>query len=477
MATKIISPKTSYKKQWLNDAINKLGHYPVNPTITNFMKQNGLKVSGTRLHMLQTIRNKITYGKGLDFSTLVSYVDELRMWGKQYVVLYKLKNLNKTQNMKFLAELAQPIKRKSVLKNGKANEIFIKKTFCWASPIPFLSEVKYKYNLKDESWILTYKWVRTRNFNMLVNNVMRLRQERSVNFFIINLKDGSAQLRIQTLPNMPFQDINVELTLYENEIKNIIRFDYYTKVSLEYVMKLLLLKKILSIPKWKLHTPPTLGRRRGGIIEVAGVRPNFFQRIFTIRRRGVRPREITARWDDCIQEVTRRNLYFYLNNDNSTILFNAITDKDVVNYVLFKIREASDKFIDKTPKPTNGRKEDGGFRGRVLKNPKNRRGSRRVATEAMILLPAVALGLLHYGIKWLLEDQFFEAIFHVPFITVEVLIYLFSIVKFYGVKQIIQWFASIPHKLRRTYIKTLLGQSIDIIINNQNYLWFKAHQA
>jgi hypothetical protein len=458
-----------FSKQWLNEALYDLSRFDKSPIIDDFARQYGLKITNSKQGMLNNIRRNILSAKRkLSFVDLVLYLDKLKVYGKQHVIMYKLKNPEDEATKAYLDELRQSKKGKDLLSNNEVSTKF-NKIYChWTAKTPFLSEVSHTYNTATKTGKLIFKWVYTRGYQ--ITGVPEDQQERSVNFFIINLENGTAELRIQTLPVMPYLDFNTELLIYESAISKLIDFDKFEVVSLESVMKNLLLEKILEISNWSVT------KANGATVDVAGEGPSLYQKIFLINQRGVKPRELTAFWEDCQQVVGQKDLYFYLKNENNTILFNAITDRELVDYILYKIREGTDKFVV-TPTPPNGKNGKNILDRSKEKFTKTKRSVVEAVTGASFLASGTLIGLLFNAITIWLKKQVFEAVFHIPYIILEVAVYLLLILAFYGRKRLARWFLLIPHDFVTRFLQLFLGKTADIIINSKNYLGFKAQQA
>lgn len=450
MVTKTIKSHPSFTLAWLDEALNELSSYPTDPILTDFMKRYGLSTQGGKNHMLNAIRREILYGKTLHFSDLVAYIDELHLWGRQYVILYKLKNPTATATLNFLAELADPKAKGSILNHGHIKRVLNTNICRWVSRNPFLAEVKHQYNAVTNSGTLAFKWVRTRQHDELIKNILTPKQKRSVNFFIINLKDGSAELRIQTLPNRPQQDFDEEVQIYQVEIGKLNLSNYFEVVSIEQVMRYFLLKKIYEISTWDVKTPPTHRRPRGGRTGDTNGRPNYILRTFIIGRRGFRPLELVAFWKKCKQAFGQSDLFFYMYNNNNAIRFNAISDKSCVDDILNKIRSIAYKL------PIQ-RQGDGRLDRIWGKHSKTKRGIRKILLAASVPTLGVLLGLLSNAIIGWVGEQAFELVFRIPFITVEIALYILLLFYFYGPKRLQRWFFLIPREYIIKFLRLFLG--------------------
>lgn len=451
-----------FEPEWLVEAILELSPY-IKPFTVKFMRRHKLPVLRKKRDMLNLIQNEIIGPKErLHFEDLVEYLDELRLWGRQCVVLYTLKN----DEEEYLEKLRNPnLVEKSL---GKRKNRFNKNICRWKSNKPFLSKVEHNFDEKKKRGELSFKWVQTREFEKLIGRTFRTFKERAVNFFIINLEDGSAQLRIQSLPDLSLTTLGEELQTYTKEIEKLLKFKHFTPVSLKPVMKEFLCKKVLPITFWSVRT--RTGRAQGD------KDPSFVRRRFRLPFQRITPHEVRVYWE-CQQEVGNKNrgkLYFALEAEDDVdidaIVFNAITDESRVDYILSTLLEAgrlhfNGKNGEGPPGPPPPTISKDGLRGVMKWKAKGTPHERlkKALTETAIL-PGLALIRLFFDfITSLLADTLVEQIGNIPFIVSEVLAYAASFLLFYGAGRIKDF---------------ILGKSIELIINKREYTeWLKAKAA
>lgn len=464
-----------FKPKWLREALDELNHYIITPFTTKFMEDHNLPILPTKKAMHKLIQSKVAGSKKPPhFEDLVEYVDELRPWGKQCVSLYALRY----DEREYLKQLLDPDYIKERLGDkerlGENLEDRYNNNVCrWKSNTPFLSEVRHNFDYDNKRGWLSFKWIQTRKFQKLVGVMLKTFEERSVNFFIIDLADGSAQLRIQTLPSMPLKKLDQELQTYTKEIEKLLEFHRFSPVSLQLVMREFLFKKVLPIARWSVQT------QRGNLIG-AKVSPSFVQRRLTLPFQGVTPREVNVYWK-CQQEVGNRNrLFFALEAKDNVIVFNAITDESKVNYLVSNLLEAArlhlkDEKIDIDEvlgihRPHPGILQ-GGFRDWIKRKVAGTPGEKikRIAAEAAIL-PGLALIRVLFGIiiPWL-AGTIVEKITNIPFIAFELLVYGILLFVFYGGDRVRKYFFKIPPKYATAVIRLFLGQSYELIINSREY--------
>ncbi len=220
---------------------------------------------------------------------------------------------------------------------------------------------------------------------------------------------------------------------------------------------------------------------RGNLIG-AKVSPSFVQRYFTLPFQRVIPLEVRVYWE-CQQEVGNKSenkLYFTLEAKDNLIVFNAITDKLRVNYLLSNFLEiakfhSKDKKIDiceiidplpKLPSIVKSGLRDW-IRRRITEKPHEK--IKKTATEIAILPSLVLSIVIIENIKsWLLET-IVEKITNTPFILFEILVCATIILIFYGGDRVKNYFFKIPPKYATAVIKFFLGQSSEFIINSREY--------
>jgi len=466
--------QANFRSAWLKEAIDELNHYRKDPFTDDFMKEHGLRRLPTKKAAHARLRNRITRSKKPpNFEQLVEYVDELKLWGKQCVSLYTLKYAEK----EYLKQLVNPDYIKERLSKFSLEDRYNDNICRWKSDRPFLSEVRHNFDHENKRGKLSFKWISTRLFQAFVGPTLVTFDERSVNFFIIDLADGSAELRIQSLPPKSLTTIGAELQTYTQEIERLLDFNRFSPISLQPVMREFLLKKVLPITHWSVRT------QQGNLIG-AKVSPSFAQRALTLRFRNVTPHEVMVYWK-CDQIVGKGDrLYFQLEADDNVTVFNAITDKLRVNYLVSSLLEAArphskDKKIDVRelidPPPTRRGILQGGIRDWIWDRVTGTPGEKiKKATAEAAILPALALNKLIFDSlrSWLI-DTTVERITHVPFIVFEILVYAILLFVFYGGDRSKRLFFKIPPRYATVAIKLFLGKSSEIIIDSTEFRKWK----
>lgn len=329
---------SEFKSGWLKEALETLDRYNEDPVVDTFLDRYNLPPQDTKALKLNMIETEVTNEKKPPFfEDLSDYIDELKMYGKQHVFLYELKGDHKD----YLNELRNPHYIKERLRQFDLENLFNNPKLAWQAPEPKLAEVGHSF--KDGEGLLLFKWVETRGFlDKWIDDRgiphYTLKDERSANFFIVNLKDGRAQIRIQTRQPSPVRKLREELDIYRKEISRLIRLSRFTPIALEPVVKNLLTKPILPIRGRELIYP-----KRGRLIAAGD--PSFFRKL-GLPFSGFFGREIALHCE-CEQRITGEpELFFTVNGESDHVKFNAITDKSKVDFILDELRKLSTESIE-----------------------------------------------------------------------------------------------------------------------------------
>ncbi len=329
---------SEFESGWLKEALATLDGYNEDPVVDTFLDRYNLPPQDTKALKLNMIETEVTNEKKPPFfEDLSDYIDELKMYGKQHVFLYELKGdhkdyLSELRDPRYIREQLRQFDLEDSLNNGKP---------IWEAPEPKLAEVRHSF--KEGEGLVLFKWVETRGYLYRWKDDRGIphftpKNERSVSFFIVNLENGAAEIRIQTMQPFSDRELRDELDTYRKEISNLVEFSRFTPLPLGPAVRSLLGKPILPIRSWELIYP-----KGGRLIGVGGA--SFFRKLelpFT----GFFGREITVYWE-CGQRVHGRGpLFFTVNGENDQVVFNAITDKSKVDFILDEFRKLSTESIE-----------------------------------------------------------------------------------------------------------------------------------
>jgi len=378
----------TFKKEWLEEAITTLGHYLTEPFINDFLKRYDLyERNKTKKQKLSVIKSRIAASNDLPcFKDIADYIDELKLYGKQNVFLFQLKGnhqiyLNDLKNIIYIKhQLLNYITNKfsnidieqikSYLIKFLNNELdfsqfnrdqlyayyceslFNNNTLVWEAPEPdppnpitslepVLAEVKLFR--REQVKFLCFKWVETRSYLLKKNKEAPIptfdrEYERSVNFFIINLNNGTSEIRIQSLQDYSDSDLNELLDFYVEEISKVITFSKFSRIPLEPVIKSIIDKQILVPSRWQFIYPgkkPLEGKGNPKLFFKLGLPfTNYFGRFIGIKWKYKQKKEKTDK------------IFFSIRGDRDHINFNSITDKSKVDFILSELKKLATENIE-----------------------------------------------------------------------------------------------------------------------------------
>lgn len=405
------------KPKWLNDAIKSLDQYNTDPFIDKFMDDFNFSFKGKAKSKLDKIKQMINKpDEPPFFEDLVDYMDQLKMNGKQHIFLYTFKG-----SQEYLNELHNPGYIKKRLRKFNPKNLFNKSKLVWNAPKPKLAEVKHSF--KNGEGRLLFKWVKSRSLPA------GLPKERSVNFFIIDLKDGNSEIRIQSLQTESQQVLRDELKIFKEEISKYINFNLFSPVALNPAIKSLLQKPFLPITNWEIEYP-------GGKKFRAVGDPKHFDRIGLFFK-NFKSRETTIYWE-CNQEATgRKRLFFKLNGENDEIRFNGITDKSKVDFILNQLRELSIGAEDNILAIYDHSNDKCGMLGyakrKVEKHKRSKILKPTLTAIFSFLYGVIFIPLFKDEVEAWMQQKIFQVILPgVPLIIFQVLILLMTALLFFG---------------------------------------------
>jgi hypothetical protein len=131
---------------------------------------------------------------------LLQYVDDLKMWGRQYVFLFEVE-------AEYLERLSAPDFVQTV-----ENGVYEQPIYVWNVPEPLLVHVRREQDR------LIFKLVEMRTFDLFVDGASRRFEERAMNFLVVDLRDRHAELRLQELPVGAHRNVRQEHDLLLAEL-------------------------------------------------------------------------------------------------------------------------------------------------------------------------------------------------------------------------------------------------------------------
>jgi hypothetical protein len=142
----------------------------------------------------------------------------------------------------------------------KDSELVGRNILLWGSAKPVLVAIENRNrNGCNELW---FKWVESRLWDERVKGVtpdspphFERRLERSVNYFIVDLDNGIAQLRIQHIKPNALKPLKEEYEIYLGEVEKLLDFKYFRRIAMESVVKNFLLEKAIEPSSWEMQLP------------------------------------------------------------------------------------------------------------------------------------------------------------------------------------------------------------------------------
>jgi len=357
---------------------------------------------------------------------LLEYVDDLKMWGRQRIFLFEING----KQEEFMAQLSDPDFVRDLV-----GDVYDKPIYRWEADEPFLAHVKHTKDPDTGAPLLVFKLIEMRNFDLLIDGKMSTYDERSTNFFVVNLKDSFAELRLQQLPTGAHRNLREERRLFEKEIKKHLgqTFDRFSPISMEPIMGEMLRKPIYTITNTEFITS------KGTIPGMPML--EIFTRLF---KRPI-PSYIAAYWK-CKQNVLGESkLYFRLYGGNKSVAVGGVADPGRINDILKKIvyisrgQEVVVKGRIKKGRIKKDKNRSLLKRGLVDRPYKNFEG--RPKAQAYILcagiIAASIIWIVIEGIgKYILEDWVEKILGGIPLIVITIIIDLGWIWIYYGLNRI-----------------------------------------
>ncbi|MFC1493022.1 hypothetical protein ACFL6O_03615 [candidate division KSB1 bacterium] len=339
MKTKILQC-TEVKDVTRKDANKILNCYKSDTIFNRFYNKLNLPRPNSAKIMLDNISRKIC-GKNTPplYKDLAYYLDTLKMYGRQHIFLFNLKKGEEA----YLDDLSKPENilkklRKYKMENRYNNNFFIRDIAG-----PCLANVRHVNVIKEESHLLTFKWIETRAFMKKVGSYDYIKKyERAVNFFTIDLTNGFAELWIQLLQSNSFRDLSGEYEVYVNEISKYIDLDKFDPVKIEPISRKFLLKHILVYTVHVFVGKPKMANKKVPFFTKIG----YFFLYYILK-------SITVYWK-CEQKSTgNKRLFFTLDCQHNNIVFGGISDKSRVDYILTQFHKFYKKYLEE--RKTNAR--------------------------------------------------------------------------------------------------------------------------
>jgi hypothetical protein len=216
----------------------------------------GLTVTGLRPDLLKRIKGYLDT-EAIPLAGAYDYIDEMREQGRQHIFLLHIQHAHR-------ADLAA-LREKCRLFNDSLPS---------KPPRPALTGILLRGNELIFRWIETRRW--QQNVNVGPNQISVVsHDERSVNFFSVDLASGHAAIRIQSLRSNPEMSVVDELEIYRKLVQERVNLDHFSPLVLEPVIRELLTSNKMKVQRWSIDWPGR-GRLNGnvdpGFVEVVLLR-------------------------------------------------------------------------------------------------------------------------------------------------------------------------------------------------------------
>ncbi|MDH3997863.1 MAG: hypothetical protein OET90_03390 [Desulfuromonadales bacterium] len=356
--------------------------------------------------------------------SLWEHVDQLRLWGKQRVFLYRI-------DATYIRELSNPNYVRKLV-----GSVFNKPLFKWEALPPFLARAEYVRDPQTEERLLVFKYIENRTYfkrgEHPTDGAVR-EMERATNYLRINLDSGHAELRMQKLQAGAENDALEERKLLEEAIGETLDMGKFKRISLTPVINVMLREPVYTIKAARInfHEP-----------EVDADAPEVIAFLNKILRRP-EPIELTA-YCDCEQPVLKQSqLMFKISGASNYIRIAGLAEPDKVNAIISKIVRIESDCQDATGEGLIGK-------------PCDRTPEAQVVILTAGMIAAYIVWILTQPIMSYLIDQgwaFF--IKDVPMPIVSTFAEACWLVYYYGWKKILRGLKLLYYLPRKEAVKTI----------------------
>lgn len=310
--------KLNIDKKFCKEALDGLMSYGYKDFTYKFMKEIKLPhKKKTLVQLWLDIDEWLTEGDENNCIKLLEYTDELKMWGKQRVFLFNIDCDNTNLQLSNMMRARR-----------KLEKIYNNPIYEWEIDKPTLVHVKKVKDSSTNDSLLVFKFIEMRKFTLQIENNFQLSEERSTNYFIINLSKGYAELRLQQLPTNAQIKLREEYNLFITEIKRYLEdiFDCFKPISIERVLNEMIRKPIYIISRATF----VAGQK---YTEATSTFLVIINHLFS----NPRASSVTAYWKCKQRTIGRSRLFFTLYANSNSIAIGSLADSKKINYLLQRI--------------------------------------------------------------------------------------------------------------------------------------------
>jgi hypothetical protein len=418
-------------KKFYREALNALKSFGHKEFTTRFLKKIDLPVKDGLALMWNDIDDWLEGGKDIDCINLLEYVDDLKMWGKQRIYLFNIENKDT------IKKLSDEIQIKQL---DKVRKVFDNPIYEWQLYKPTLVHVKKAKDSQTNDSLLIFKFIELRKFDFEENGAIQTSEERSTNYFIINLSKGYAELRLQQLPTRAHLNYRKEYNLFITEISKYLGVFYnsFKPLALDKVMYTMVQRPIFRIT---------------GITFVSGRKSSepTSTILLIINRLFSNPRiTYVAGYWRCKQEILGKlRLYFSLYGNSNSIDIGGIADPN-------KIRDLIQKIVD----IHNDNESSSRPNFKPLMDKLYLKLYGQPKAQAVILsagaIAAFLIWIIMDGVgNYLFEEWIQKFLGSIPFIVPKIIIEILWIFAYYGYRRTIRSFMALRYLSPIQLLKTI----------------------
>jgi len=422
--------KFKVDKRFCREALGGLKSYGHMGFTIKFMERIKLPLKHSLTQMLLDIGVWLSKGNAFDCINLLEYVDDLKMWGKQRIFLFSIDYENAIQ-------LSDIIRVRRMV--GK---VYDNPVYEWQIDKPTLVHVKKTKDSYTEDSLLIFKFIEMRQFNRQIGINIKQFEERSTNFFIINLSQGIAELRLQRLPINAKLNLREEYDLFIEEIKKYLGdiFDRFKPITLERAMR-----KIFRKPKFRSTI----------ITFVAGQKnkkaSSTFLTVVNHLFKNPRINYIAGYWIYKQRKLGKSKLYFSLYGNSNSIEIGGLADPDRIRDILKKIVN----IYNRTDHTLPVRLWLNGLIGNLYQKLKG-----QPKTRAFVLVAGAVAALIIWIImegigNYVFEEEIQRILGRIPYIVPLILIEICWIIAYYGWVRTIRSFKALRYLSRKQIYKLI----------------------
>ena len=323
-------PNDYQNNTFLDESLQTLNSFNEYPFVDRFMRNFGFNEPelNQKSQKIQRISSEISSPGDPSLKDLVDYLDELKFFGKQRIFLYSLKG----EHVNYLDDLNDTQHIKKQIAEHEQQDVFNNGKLVWRASEPQLAEVKHHY--ENGRGKLIFKWIQTRYYIQDGGFPVITGSERSGSYFVVDLENGEAEIRIQSLKSKSLVSIRQQFDLYVEEIKKYINLDKFNPLNLEPLINKYLVKPIDHITRYRAKNKELRAN-------ISGSKPSALAKL-VLPLQSFFGQELTLKWK--CQQITQGQefLFYTLNGNHNEVEFNAKTDKSKVDFLLSRIREQAD---------------------------------------------------------------------------------------------------------------------------------------